>query len=384
MIREKVDLLREGVREEVGEDGLDACQFALALNGQIVIEETFGSATPASRFLLMSSTKPLLASVVWQLIAEGKLDPALPIATWWPEFAANGKDVVTLEQVMVHTAGFPEASLSETAEQDRNTRVAEIEQWSLDSEPGTRFAYHGVSAHWVLAELIELVDGRDYRRALRERVLDPLGLDRIELGVAPERQADVQETTYFGSPPSRSEVAEFLRIPVDAVPSTPATPSVPTGLASETPITSRLRQPDVLAIGIPGGGAVSDASSYALFYQHLLHDPMGLWDPAVLHDAKTNVRNMHRDVLGRAAFRTLGFETSGDDEKADMRIGYGATSPGTFGHEGAGGQIAWADPVSGLSFVFLTSSIDVNVVRQYRREMKVTRLAAACTTAAKP
>jgi CubicO group peptidase (beta-lactamase class C family) len=74
----------------------------------------------------------------------------------------------------------------------------------------------------------------------------------------------------------------------------------------------------------------------------------------------------------------LGFETSGDDEKRDMRIGYGATSPGTFGHSGAGGQVAWADPATGLSFVFLTNNFDANFPRQYRREAVLSRLAAEC------
>jgi CubicO group peptidase (beta-lactamase class C family) len=97
-----------------------------------------------------------------------------------------------------------------------------------------------------------------------------------------------------------------------------------------------------------------------------------------LRDAKTNVRNRFPDMIGRPAFRTLGLETAGDDDKADMRIGAGATSPGTFGHGGAGGQIAWADPATGLSFVFLTNTFDANVVRMYRRDAALTRLAARC------
>jgi CubicO group peptidase (beta-lactamase class C family) len=378
LIEDHVALLIEGVQREMEAADLDACQLALAMDGEVLVNETFGSATADSRFLLMSSTKPLLASVVWQLIGEGELDPALPVTTWWPEFGRHGKEAVTLEQLMVHTAGLPNAPLSHAAWFDREVRVAEMEEWTLDWAPGTQYAYHGLSAHWVLAELVERKDGLVYRDALRRRVLDPLGLDRIELGVPLDRQGDVQELTHVGAPPTPIEVAELLGLPAEALSQMPATPSAPT--VADSTLTD-LRRPDVLAVGVPGGGAVSDAASYARFYQHLLHDPTGLWDADVLHDAKTNVRNMHRDMLGRAAFRTLGFETAGDDEKAGMRIGYGATSPATFGHEGAGGQIAWADPASGLSFVFLTSSLDVNFVRQYRREMAITRLAAACASA---
>jgi CubicO group peptidase (beta-lactamase class C family) len=325
-----------------------------------------------ARFPLYSATKPLLASVVWQLIGEDALDPARPVATWWPGFARHGKSTVTLEQVMVHTAGLPNAPLTLEAGADRALRVSQMEDWVLEWEPGTQYAYHGLSGHWIMAELVERITGTDYRSALRQRVLDPLGLDRVQLGAPEADQGDISPMVRVGAPPSPEAIVELLGVPLSVL---TALPSLPAGAED---VLETLRRPDVIAAGWPGGGGVSDAASYALFYQHLLHDPKGLWDPRVLHDAKTHVRNLLPDFLGRAAYRTLGLETSGDDDKRDKRIGYGATSPGTFGHAGAGGQVAWADPAIGLSFVFLTSSIDADFVRMYRREATVTRLAAAC------
>jgi CubicO group peptidase (beta-lactamase class C family) len=370
-----VDALRAAARAAQDEAGLVACQYALALDGEIIVTETLGSAPTDARFVIMSSTKPLLASVVWQLIAEGELDPALPVATWWPEFARNGKEVVTLEHVMVHTAGLTNATLTEDSWADRSRHAAQMEAWTLEWEPGTKYEYHGLSGHWILAELIERRTGADFRTVLRERVLDPLGLDRLELGVPEERQGDVQPLGVVGSFPTREEIEELIGAPLTAM---APSANMPSGVPDLLSVVAR---PDLLAAGIPGANAVSDAASLALFYQHLLHDPKGLWDPAVLHDAKTNVRNRLPDTLGRAAYRTLGFETAGDDGDERRRIGAGATSPGTFGHGGAGGQVAWADPVTGLSFVFLTSSIDINIVRQYRRDMHLTTLAARCAAA---
>jgi CubicO group peptidase (beta-lactamase class C family) len=367
-----IDALRDAVLREVREAGLVACQFALAINGEVVVQETVGAAPPDARFLIFSATKPLVASAVWQLIGEGLLDPTRPVATWWPNFARNGKGAVTLEHVMVHTAGLPSAPLSEAALLDREVRVREMEDWPLEWEPGSRYEYHGLSGHWIMVELIQRLIGTHYRTAIRDRVLDPLGLDRLELGVPLERQHDVRPFARVGSPPTLSEIEALLQVPLTALPPTAMMP------ASGPDLIELLARPDVLAAGVPGGGAVSDAASLALFYQHLLHDPKGLWDPAVLHDAKTHVRNVLPDMLGRAAFRTLGLETAGDDDKAAMRIGAGATSAGTFGHAGAGGQVAWADPISGLSFVFLTDTFDTNFVRMYRRDMTLTRLAARC------
>jgi CubicO group peptidase (beta-lactamase class C family) len=131
--------------------------------------------------------------------------------------------------------------------------------------------------------------------------------------------------------------------------------------------------------GLPGGGGVSDAADVAAFYQALLHDPKGLWDPAVLHDVTTVVRNTFPDpMLGVAANRTRGLVVAGDDGRANLR-GMGRTaSPATFGHNGAAGQVAWADPVTGLSFCYLTSGRDLNILREHRRTTAVSSLAAVC------
>jgi CubicO group peptidase (beta-lactamase class C family) len=369
-----IDALRQTVRAEMTKAGLSACQFALAHEGEIVAAETLGDAPNDARFLIMSATKVLAAAVIWQFIGEGALDPSKPVATWWPEFARHDKGQVTLEHVMTHTAGLTSAHLSDAATFDRTTRLAEMEDWHLEWPPGSRYEYHGVSAHWILAELIERQTGQDFRASIRNRLLDPLGLDRLELGIPVAHQADVRRLTVVGTPPTKEAIVEFLGVPLPEQP-LPATSTAPSGSFD---IFAQLSRPDVLEAGVPGASAASDATSLALLYQNLLHDPKGLWDRAVLRDATGNPRNKLPDGLGRRAFRSLGLELAGDDDKAHMRIGAGATSAGTFGHGGAGGQVSWADPVSGLSFVFLTNCFDLDFVRQYRRDMAVTRAAAAC------
>ena len=97
------------------------------------------------------------------------------VVDYIPEFGTHGKEVVTVEQVMLHTSGFPgEILLAPGA--DRDIRLAAFADWKLDWEPGTRFEYHGVSAHWVLAELIERTSGLDFRDFVEQRVTTPLGL----------------------------------------------------------------------------------------------------------------------------------------------------------------------------------------------------------------
>ncbi|MCP5028221.1 MAG: beta-lactamase family protein, partial [Actinomycetia bacterium] len=64
-----------------------------------------GSRRPLSSDAIFSATKPFVASTAWTLIADGALDPDLPVVTWFPEFGENEKETITLEQVMPHTSG---------------------------------------------------------------------------------------------------------------------------------------------------------------------------------------------------------------------------------------------------------------------------------------
>jgi CubicO group peptidase (beta-lactamase class C family) len=137
--------------------------------------------------------------------------------------------------------------------------------------------------------------------------------------------------------------------------------------------------PEVRALGVPGGGGVMRAADLALFYQALLHNSAGIWDPAVLADATSRVRNNLPERWMRVtANRALGVVVAGDDGRANVR-GFGHTgSPSTFGHNGAGGQIAWADPESGISFAYVTNGMDQHVIRQARRGIALSSLAAVC------
>jgi CubicO group peptidase (beta-lactamase class C family) len=373
--------LRARAQEDVDAGVLPACQFALAIDGGVVVHETIGDAEPDARFSIWSSTKPVFSSVVWQLIGEGKLDPLAPVVELWPEFGARGKDEVSLEHLLLFTAGFPEAKLDLATLHDREARVRQMEHWRLDWPSGTQFAYHGLSAHYVMAELVERVTGTDHRTALRERVLDPLGLERLELGVPLERQGDVQRLRDGGEPASVREVADALGLAELPSPIAEFVKATYQAGTSTTPNRDLYdyQEPSVLAFGLPGGGAVSDAASVALFYQALLHDPKGLWDKDVLLDVTSNVRNRFRSGLrSEQAMRTRGLIVQADNPSPLSFVG--SSSPGTFGHDGAAGQIAWGDPSTGLSFAYLTNGCDRHLVRLYRRGYELSSLAAACVS----
>src|SRR3954453_5064696 len=184
--RDAFDALVTRARREVDAGIVPSCQVALARDGKVEDQLTLGDATAgdASQYVIYSATKPVVASAIWQLLAEGSLRLEDRVADHIPEFGTNGKDVVTVEQVLLHTSGFPLAPLGPPAWADRAARVKAFSQWRLNWEPGSQFEYHATSAHWVLAELLARVDGIDHREAVQRRVIEPLGLGSLRVGGA--------------------------------------------------------------------------------------------------------------------------------------------------------------------------------------------------------
>ena len=369
ILDDRVKILLDRCRRDVDEGVLPSCQLALAIDDKIVVEEAFGEATVATRYVVYSATKPFVAAAVWHLISDGSVDTGRRAAEFVPEFATNGKDVVTVEQVMLHTGGFPQAPLRHPQWATSGGRREAFSRWRLNWEPGTVYEYHPTSAHWVLAEIITAVTGRDYRDVVADTVTTPLGLPRV-LGLAPDQQEGIAAVEVWGEPvdPDELEAAIGVR-------------QLEVGEVTDDALLS-FNQPEVRAVGVPGGGGVTRASDLARFYQALLHNPGKLWDPALLADVTSRVRNRLPDrATGIPANRTLGLVQAGDDGLAPFR-GFGRTaSPRTFGHNGAGGQVAFADPATGLSFAYCTNGLDANVLRQWRRVSGVASRAAACAQA---
>jgi CubicO group peptidase (beta-lactamase class C family) len=369
MIRDDaVNALVERAHREVDDGILPSCQLAVAYEGEVVRTVTLGDAPHGedTRYTIYSATKPIVASAMWQLLAEGAVSLEDRVADHIPEFGTNGKDVITVEQVMLHTAGFPHAPLGPPQWDTREGRVDAFSKWRLNWEPGTRHEYHATTAHWVLAELLARADGVEHTEAIRRRVIEPLGLQKLALGVPADQQGDIARVEHTGVAPTPEEFEAVLGVP-----------GIDVGEVTDEALEA-FNRPDVIAVGVPGGGAVSTASDLALFYQGLLHNPGGLWDPKWLSIATSDVRNTFPDpLLGVPANRTIGLVVCGDDGNGPRRgFGHGCGAA-TFGHDGAGGQLAWADPESGVSFAYVTNGLDRHVIRQWRRDIGINSRAAA-------
>ena len=364
IVPERLAKFEERVRREIDNGLIPSCQWAFGLNGEIAASGVLGDADEDTRYTIYSATKAIVASAVWTCIAEGSIKIESRVADMIPEFATNGKEDITIEQVMLHTSGFPRNgwNLDMATSEGRRKRFA---AWKTNWKPGTRYEYHPTTAHWVLAELLEVATGQDFRDVIEERITKPLGLPRV-LGIDDDDNIATAINVGEAMTPDETEKLYGIR----ELPETEVTPEALVAL----------NQPERRALGVPGGGGLASARTLALFYQGLLHNDKGIWDEAVLRDATTTIRNNMGDVLfNTPANRALGVVVAGDDGKANMR-GFGHTqSPATFGHNGAGGQIGWVDPESGLSFAYVTNGLDRHALRQGRRSVALSSIAAEVT-----
>ena len=138
------------------------------------------------------------------------------------------------------------------------------------------------------------------------------------------------------------------------------------------------------AVGVPGGGGIARAADLALFYQPLVNGGVTADGTRVMKaetiEFATKVRTTEKHVdplLGHPINRALAVCVAGDDGKANMR-GFGNTASGrAFGHAGAGGQVAFGDPATGISLGYCTNGF-VDVLTQGRRTTAVASLAMSC------
>ena len=186
------------IRTHIEDMRYPGCQIALARNGQLALYRTYGdarvdpeevAAVDDTLWLLFSNTKVLTTAAVWSLVEDGTLSFHDRVADHIPEFAAHGKDEITLFQLATHQAGFPSANVSRDSWADHARMRAEVCEFQPEWPAGSKLHYHGRSAHLTLAMVIEAVTGRDFREVIRERVIGPLGLvDELFVGVPPEEQ----------------------------------------------------------------------------------------------------------------------------------------------------------------------------------------------------
>ena len=352
---------------------LPAVQVAVGFNGELAGAATFGAPDDAL-FVSYSITKAITSSMVWLLVQDGRLSFDDSVSTWIPAFAespdaSEGKQTITVRHLLTHTAGLPDAAFHALDFDDPKRRDARFASWKLQWEPGTRYAYHRASAMWALATIIGEVAGESHRAFFQRRVARPLGLDNAFLGSTAEvsiHHDRVELVQHVGTALSAEEQA-MMGLNLSFM-----------GPEYERYL-SLYNQPEIRDVGAPGAGLIANAAAIALFYQGLMGRRERLWSADTLGEALSlQTGDLTDPMTGRRAHRGLGVVLSGDDERI-FRGFAPSHSPHAFGHPGVGGQIAWADPATGISFCLLTSGLERNPIQLGMRGLGLSEAAATAT-----
>ena len=171
-----------------------AVQVAAYLRGEQVVSACAGWADATTRrpvdertlFNCWSAGKGSTSTVVHVLTEDGLIDYDAPIAQYWPGFGAHGKHGITIEHMLTHSAGIPQAPAGLNVRDlgDWAAMCARIAELTPLWPPGAATGYHAVTYGYVLGEVVRRVTGRPISAVLRERVTGPLGIVRdLHFGV---------------------------------------------------------------------------------------------------------------------------------------------------------------------------------------------------------
>jgi CubicO group peptidase (beta-lactamase class C family) len=341
-----VDPRVESALEQAVELGEIGVQVAAYLGDELIVDAWVGEAdstgTPVTAdtlFPVFSVSKGITATAVHLQAARGLLELDAPIARYWPEYAANGKEAITIRHVLTHRSGMPHMPPDLTVE-----RLADWE-WIIDwlaqatplCPPGTRSQYHRLSFGHLLAEVVRHTDpvDRDFGAFVQAELCEPLGIRDIWFGVPAEDEDRVAVLTWGAGPPGVPQVA-----PTDlALMAMPAAVDV---------VPDIYNQRAVHAACIPAAGGIISARAGAKVFSLLANGGEAGGVQLLSRDQLLELTTPRPDPL--EIDETIGMVVS---------VGIGGywvgPSPLTgdgahvLSHGGAGGSMAWADLDSGLA-----------------------------------
>ncbi|MEU2363154.1 serine hydrolase domain-containing protein [Streptomyces noursei] len=327
---------------------------------------------PGTAQIVRSATKGIAATVPLLLHQRGQLDLDAPVGTYWPEFKAAGKDRVLVRHLLAHRAGVPALDTPLTPAQaiDGVSGPAAVAAQAPAWTPGTDHGYHAQTYSWLLGELVLRVTGRTLGTWVADEISRPLGLD-LWIGLPDEARPRVGRLTRVEAPP-RPASAGLRARPKKSVADAYADPTSLTSRAFAAISPAPDENADAYrAAELPASAGIATAPALARAYAALIgpvDDHPRLFAPATLTLARTEESaGPDRTLLVTTRFG-LGFMLHGPSSPL--------LGPGSFGHPGRGGALAFADPERGIAFGYVTNGMQPNVTADPRAQALVRALAA--------
>ncbi|MGB5285164.1 MAG: serine hydrolase domain-containing protein [Polyangiales bacterium] len=364
-----VNLMRKQIKQYGG-----GAAAALFIEGKPVVDIWAGPArkdgTPWQRDTMSvcySGTKGIASTAIHMLATEGLIDYEASVADYWPEFGCNGKQKITVRQLLSHQAGLHKiVHLVEklTDILDWDLIVSRLAKTEPDFHPGTANAYQAVTFGWLVGELIRRVSGLTVSEFIAQRIVKPLNLDGLYIGEADTQMDRIAD--FVGLPELQRHGAK----PLDTdyrVPFWVRSKQLrDLGRRGLTPRHAKelFSHPSFWKACLPAMNGVATARSLAKMYA-----------PLAMGGELDGVRLVSEEVIRKASE----VQTKRADRVTlyplHWKLGYHRTDaflmdvPAAFGHFGLGGAGGWANPEHKLSFAFLHSGFPVTIIGQTRTVM---------------
>jgi len=346
-------IVQEAVNAAIREGGEIGLQVAAYVDGERVVDvwggladETTGRTVNGDTlFPVFSVTKAVTATALHIQAERGLVDYDTPIAHYWPEFGAHGKEKGTVRDALTHRIGIPQMPEGVTPELmcDWEWMVRQLADTKPLFTPGTKSAYLAYTFGWIIGEVVRRTDPkrRPFGRFVQEEICAPLGIESLWLGIPDEVEPRVAKLTNIPRP-------------APGAPGLPPEALIPIAIPPQVGVIQKVfGRPDVRRACIPGAGGIMNARSAARFFA-MLANGGELGGVRLLSEERVRSFRVPRpngEEFDPVVWRVLnlgmgGFWLGGESPSAPPVVG---RNPHTICHPGAGGSIGWADPDARLA-----------------------------------
>ncbi|MFF5965217.1 serine hydrolase domain-containing protein [Streptomyces collinus] len=345
---------------DLGETGIAVAAYH---RGELIVDAVAGLAdvergTPVDErtlFPVFSVTKGVTATALHVQAERGLVDLQAPIARYWPEFGAHGKETITVEQALSHRAGIPQMpeGVAPDLMADWEWMTRRIAEFKPVFEPGTTSAYHVLVWGWIIGEVVRRTDPahRPFDIFVAEEICTPLGVDDFHLGV-PDADLERVATLYGGN---EFGIVDDHNVSPRAV----------------FPGSDAHNQRTVQQAVDPGAGAIATAGSVARIFAMLAEggelDGTRLLSPHRVDTFTRPREDPHapdRILPIPVWFGANGFWLGGEPEASDPLVG---DHRDVIYSPGAGGSLAWADLRDRIAVAICHNNMDTPAVTSPER-----------------
>ncbi len=295
--------------------------------------------------VVFSCTKAMVSLCAHLLIDRGQLSLDEPVATYWPEFAQNGKEACTVRHMLSHQSGVPavRAPVKPGGYYDFDYMAKRLAREKPFWTPGTDAGYHMITFGWTVGELVRRVSGKSLGQFFHDEISAPLGAD-FHIGL-PDREFPRMSKLVVFKPGAADIASDFVK----------GLMSNPMGIQFLALMNSGAHHPDLPAAWraqIGGGGGIGNARAMATIFNALRDDTL-LSDERRADMASVQIETDRDQTLLIPSRFGQGFMLSIDNRKTHSLPGHSAIMGSqAYGHVGAGGSITFYDPECDMSLAY--------------------------------